>query len=477
MRTHTARLTSPRRSGGQALILALALLTLGVLALVQLYQAGQLVHEKTRLAHATDAAAYGGAVVQARALNFLALANRAQVAHQVALAHLVTLDAWASFGVTEAGRAAQGNPPAYLIGALFGARHGAAYAAALRAGTAAALRPALAQAMAEHDRVVHEVLWPAQQAVQQGLAEYRYRAMLSILQANFPGPGVAAEVGLDREPLHDDAADALVPALGRGADPLREWTLRGLQDHLFLAPRHHETRNTWMVSSRCPGLRHILRRRGATRLDESDNWWADDTQSYHALRSNRWIGCYYREYPMAWAETQLERRWNATELEHVENPRWTFADEPYWRWVQRQTGWQLQTGSSNPLANSWAVSQRRQQRGRGFGGMVDLRTSARHTPLRVAIRAHRPLSALRVAGGASQVRLAGKWLRPVWNLPGDQLASIAAAEIRFQPAGGDVRAWGSEAPPAHLFTPGWTARLVPVNALERERARQRQEVL
>ncbi|MGE4337173.1 MAG: hypothetical protein AB7E55_14515 [Pigmentiphaga sp.] len=451
---------------GQALVLGLFLLALASLAWIQLYQGGQLIHEKNRLVHATDAAAYSGAVVQARALNFLALANRAQVAHQVALAHLVTLDAWSAYGAHAAQRVAQGNPPAYLIGALFGPTHGAAYTAALGAGSEAAWRLALAEAIQAHDRLAHDVLWRAQLAVLESLPEVRGQVMQAVLQANFPAPGPAGEVRLDGRPLTDDLPGALAAGIGATATPLRDLVLQAVGDHPFLAPRHHETRNAWIVSSRCPGLRHILRRRGQTRLDADDGWWADDTQSYHALRSNRWIGCYYREYPMGWAETATAPDGKSSGLEHIETPPRDFAAEDFWRWVRRRTGWDLQTGTDNPLANSWAVADARRHHTRGFGGMVDFVDDRRSSSLRFAIRAFRPRAALAVAGGTSQVRMAPRWM-PVWALPGEQLAAIAAAETVF------VAALPGEAP--SLFTPGWHARLVPVRDEEREEARHRQE--
>ena len=98
--------------------------------------------------------------------------------------------------------------------------------------------------------------------------------------------------------------------------------------------------------------------------------------------------------------------------------------------------------------------------------MVDLAGEQRVSRLRFAIRAFRPHSALAVAGGASELRLASRWA-PAWALPGDQMAAIAAAETVF------VAAAAGEAP--SLFTPGWHARLVPVRAQEREEARRRQE--
>src|SRR3546814_7669572 len=76
---------------GQALPVALALAAVCGMALVALYNVGQTAAARVRLTHAADAAAYSGALAQARTLNLLAYINRTQVAHQVAMAPLVTL--------------------------------------------------------------------------------------------------------------------------------------------------------------------------------------------------------------------------------------------------------------------------------------------------------------------------------------------------------------------------------------------------
>src|SRR5690606_39193249 len=139
--------------GGQALPIVLALATIGGLGLVALYNVGQTAAARVRLTHAADAAAYSGALQQARALNLLAYINRAQVAHQVAMAHLVTLASWAQFGQAQSTRRTQGNPPASLISMLFGSAAGAAYARSSSTGDAV---PGLARAFQQHDHVVHQ---------------------------------------------------------------------------------------------------------------------------------------------------------------------------------------------------------------------------------------------------------------------------------------------------------------------------------
>jgi hypothetical protein len=105
---------------GQALPWGLALTSVAVFALVAVYNLGQVALARTRLTHATDAAAYSGAVVQARSLNMLAHVQRTQIAHQVAIAHLVTLGAWAQFVDTQSARYRRGNPPGFIVGRFLG---------------------------------------------------------------------------------------------------------------------------------------------------------------------------------------------------------------------------------------------------------------------------------------------------------------------------------------------------------------------
>ncbi len=86
-----------RKQHGQVLPMGLALVVLGLLGAFMLFNTGQLASEKMRLANAADAAAYSGALWQARALNYQAYANRAMVANQVAVAQAVSLQSWFTY--------------------------------------------------------------------------------------------------------------------------------------------------------------------------------------------------------------------------------------------------------------------------------------------------------------------------------------------------------------------------------------------
>ena len=115
---------------GQVLVLGMLLAATVSVSLVMLYNLGRTVESRSSLTHAADAAAYSGALEQARQLNFLAYVNRTQIAHQVAMAHLVTLGAGAQYLRTLAGQRNRNNPPMALISMLFGPDAGLAYAMA-----------------------------------------------------------------------------------------------------------------------------------------------------------------------------------------------------------------------------------------------------------------------------------------------------------------------------------------------------------
>lgn len=165
---------------GQALVLGMVIAAVGAASLVVLYNVGQTVEARSRLTHASDAAAYSGALIQARALNALAYVNRSQMAHQVAMAHLVTLGASAQYLDALQAQRRRGNPPASLIAMLFGADVGSAYQAAQSPSDAGGR---LARAFAQHDRVVHQVLEMAAREISGGLAAARDQAMRKVLAA------------------------------------------------------------------------------------------------------------------------------------------------------------------------------------------------------------------------------------------------------------------------------------------------------
>ena len=73
---------------GQVLPLALAVLIVACVMFFLVFNSGRAVNEKINLVNAADAAAYSGAQIAARHLNFMAYTNRAMVANEAAIGHL-----------------------------------------------------------------------------------------------------------------------------------------------------------------------------------------------------------------------------------------------------------------------------------------------------------------------------------------------------------------------------------------------------
>lgn len=419
-----------QRQQGQALVLGLLLLSVAMLAFLRYFSLGQVVAAKSRQTHALDAAAYSGALVQARALNTLAYINRSHVAHQIAMAHLVTLGSWAMLGGAQARQLTAGNPPAYLIGMMFGPAHGAAYQAARQAtgfDRMAQTQGELAQAYASHERDVRQVLLKSQSDIVDSVAQARLAAMLAVLAQNYPEAtaDVASRLSVDQ-----DNWPGYVSYVA-GQHYLRPYVLDLSHYYGFLSARNDTAYNNWSVDARCPGLRHQLRRRGNTELDAAGRWQSADTQSYHALRSNKWIGCYYREYAMGWAWIPSAAGQHMDQA-HVQDPPDDFSAQDFWRWVQEATDWDIVSGSDNPLANSKAVANRQRWQGGGLPAYLDIHRGAETLPLKFSVS---------------------------WQYPGPQgllVSTRSAAETFFDRP--QARSDG-RAETANLFHPYWQARL------------------
>lgn len=442
----------PPRCTGQALLPAVVLLAACGLAWAALYQVGQTAGARTRLTHAADAAAYSAALAQARALNLLAYVNRAQVAHQVAMAHLVTLAAWAQFSGTQAERRAMGNPPAYLLGTLFGTQALRGYLAA-QPTKDMALR--FAQRYAEHDALVHDTLQRAARRQMAQLPAQRTAMLRTVLQANYPE--FSGKAGAMQLRWLADTWSGFVHARPGASDTATQGLVRAAAARYdFLRPRDFTRRNAWIVQPRCPARRHELRRRGATHFDVRGRWSATDTLSYHALRHNRWIGCYYREYATGWG--LAGRRPAGTPVDRAPED---FSQQDFWRWVEQHTSWDIFSGNSNPLASSYATVSLVPAAARGLPDFHEVPHGRADAPLRLAIAVRQSAATLPLAAGRFGGAVFGS---------SDGLTVTSAAETFFarpQPRG-DGR---DEL--ATLFRPYWQARRAAVTEAERLAARSR----
>lgn len=84
----------PRAQHGQSIVLVMLFTGVLLLSVVLLYDTGQLSREKMELQNAADALAYSDAVLEARALNFIAYTNRAKVANEVFIGQLTAFETW-----------------------------------------------------------------------------------------------------------------------------------------------------------------------------------------------------------------------------------------------------------------------------------------------------------------------------------------------------------------------------------------------
>jgi hypothetical protein len=458
-------MTPSRRASGQAMPLALGLVALGALSLVILYNLGQTIAARTRLTHTADAAAYSGALVQARALNLIAYLNRAQIAHQVAMAHLVTLASWTQFGKTERERLLRGNPPGPLISMLFGPSHGRAYASAAAGSDAAALLRDFEQAHDRHDRLVHSVLAATTRATIDSMHATRQQAMQAVVHANYPEfkppatarDGSAARDRLAMDVLVDDWPGFVRRYAGNGRGAFRPMVLAATDRYGFLEPRIGTARNAWPVSSRCPTRRHELRRRGGTSLSREGAWRAIDTQSFHKLRSNKYIGCYFREYAMGWGKVDTRRVGADAQGDTgaVDAPA-DFSQQDFWRWVRQHTSWDIVNGVSNPLAYAYAIHGTAKWRGQGLPAYAEIPHQRAGRPARFVLRLAQPAPLLQTTDARSTVASPRGRLSYAGLLAEHDVGVTSAAETYFSrptPRKGQAEEL------ATLFRPYWQARL------------------
>ncbi|MFD4839893.1 hypothetical protein ACFWP0_20485 [Achromobacter sp. NPDC058515] len=462
MTTHP--LMAPIHQQGQALVLGTLVVAVAATSLVVLYNFGQTAEARGRLTHAADAAAFSGALEQARALNAIAYINRTQIAHQVAMAHLVTLGASAQYIQALQSQRSRGNPPASLIAMLFGPDMGLAYQAA-QAPSDAGSR--LARAFGQHDRIVHQVLEAAAREAVADLSASRERIMRKVLAANFPSGAQSSSVKLRL--LADGWPGYVERSVSTRKAGLRPATEAAVGRYGFLDSRSQTRRNAWMVDPRCPLHRHELRRRGSTWLGPDGRWGALDTQSYHALRSNRWIGCYFREYAMGWGTAQGEKSKAPEGLEYVDEPPADFSQEDFWRWVELSTSWDIFSGATNPMANSYAMASAQRWPGGGLPAYREVALARSRDPLRFAVAVSLEGAALKTTDADSAVAApVGLFRYAALGRTGAVRVS-SAAETYFsrpeRPADGRHEI-------ATLFRPYWQARLSAVTPQEAQQARR-----
>jgi hypothetical protein len=459
---------------GQVLPLGLILCATVLVAWVLSINLGRLVHSKASLLRATDAAVYSAAVAQARALNLHAYLNRAQLAQQIAMAHLITMASAQRYRANMAQRAMRLNPPVVLIGILFGPSYAAAYLAAKVGGLGDQVALAqISDAFSDHDEVIHRVIDQVRGEQIKRLSHARQHIVNQVLVNNVGASGstmlgaTMAELGL----VTTFTVDELPGFVSRFSSADARWQAllkRVSKQYGFLSDRHHTKRNFWAINIRCPLKRHELRRKGFTRLGANGTWTVQDTQSFHALRYNRIIGCYHREYPMGWALVSSTARVKSSQQlqSGVEAEPQNFSKKSFWRWVgdQGDAGWNIFSGGDNRLAGRWAATSEIRWNTQGVPSYTAL-TPKRKEALRLAIAVQQQ-SALIHTGTALEDKRFGGRLTLSQDDRIQRLHAEAAAQTYFAPP---EASRGPAAAP-NLFQPFWRARLIDVAEAKKQSA-------
>jgi hypothetical protein len=430
-RAEAARGGTARRQHGQVLALLLMLMAALLGSLLFVFNSGQVVSAKLRLVGAADAAAYSGAMAEARSLNFQSYMNRAIVANEVAVAQFVSLRSWSGYVRQLLQRAATLGTLVPPVGAVL--RSVAQVWKNVDRGLQRALP--LLESSASHWNV--DVL---------SSAEY-----LSDAQTAATVGGLARDVAAANVPSPGDAA------LGREfvATNIARWR-QYTENHARVGEQRSRLRNLVMDSrdgfSRSrdwtvgvPPL-VAVRKRGGTDLIGYDSWRGMDTL---AVREPSLFG--HRENPLAWNAAENRVRLAYARGEHGGSYR------------------------DNPRASGYAEDELRARN--SYAGLpayrdVRLGTGANRNrspaPLRFNVEVHQSGRTI----GTSDVIMNGaatfvpdenpKRVQPSYH--SGLVYALAAAQVYFRrPVGRADRKpeFGS------LFNPYWQARLAPVTRTER----------
>lgn len=422
---------------GQAIGLGLVLCGAALLAWLTMLELGQRIHDQSSLHRATDAAAYSAALMHARALNMHAYLNRAQLGHQLGMAHLIAVATASRYSAQLAIQARLRHPPPSLIGAFFGPQHATAYVAALRSGIGEQhSQHTFQHAFLRHERQVHQVLDQVRQLQLKNFERQREQAIHRMLIANVGHSGDAKkgdsleQLGLSVSIILDESKGFVVQQSANDA-LWRDFLTQVMSQHGFLSERRKTQRNVWLVNPRCPLKRHELRRRGRLQLGPDGQWLSDDSLSFHALRHNKLIGCYQREYPMGWAVLETNGTQHANQDQTAEIP--DLSKQAFWRWarMQRRGDWNIFNGRQNPLAQRYGQHARVEWASKGLGRYAQVAQGRERAPIRVALRVKQSIKS------------------------GQDIHSLATAQTYFDHP--DIK----KDRQANLFEPYWRATLIP----------------
>jgi hypothetical protein len=388
------------------------------LAFVAVFDTGQMMVAKLRLANATDAAAYSMAVWDARSLNFSAAMNRAVVANEAALAQSVSLRSWSAYmnrTLSNVGAVTRWLP--YLNAATEVLRR-------FWQGFDRGLQPSLGVAESMFSTAI-----PLLAGAQEIMLHSSEAGALSVMRETLAANDPLAEITTGGHALLLQGV-----AQARGFTSEYSGQRRARQRAVVLGSidgfvRQRNVRLSPLVVA--PIVR--FEKRGGTELLGFDQWRAVDTLSLHA-RSGLLLGRWRERTPIGWGAAANGGRSLA---------RGSFGA----------------ASRVNPRATRLAVASLRELRSyRGLAELSDLSAQSlqQDARRRWVIRTARRVDTLATARTALRITR-----QPATE---ERLFAMSAAEVRFERR--IARADG-RAERGSLYNPYWRARLSAVSGGER----------
>lgn len=436
------------RESGQALPLGIALLLAGVLTSIVLFNTGEVVDEKTRLANAADAAVYSGITWQARALNFNAYTNRAMVANQVAMAQAVSLQSWAEYARTTTGNLSTVLRPVPIAGQIAEVVNRIMsfiepIVSGLGSGILAVVDP-INSALSTAQEAMYLSAFIASPQIVDSVAEANDARITtdSAFSVAYLGNNLHdwSQFTDQFEPTDDTAMDERVAMINASTDP-------------FTESRSWEFFNHYMPVSPLLWLR--VERSGSTRLlrDEETGdteWKAIDTMSLNS-KLYYWFGRYHSvEAPIGYSLKYANDQEDSLEDCTVSGPN-RCED-----WFGRNQLGQRFARSVNRDLSGATYDPKTTTAYRGVRAYRSLSNEIRNENApRVLMRTELRLSTNDV-NDAHSLGVAPRSIEAISSAPEGVLSSVSSAEVFFNRPGDDSREEYASG-----YNPFWTVRLAP----------------
>ncbi|WP_227870848.1 hypothetical protein [Orrella marina] len=451
-----------RQQRGAIMVLAVLMMGVAVIAWQHRASLSQLLMTQQSLDQATAAAALGAAQWHARIMNAHAMLNRTEMAHQVAMAHLMTLASAWEMRRRMAQKVEQRDPPPSLIGSFFGKQYADAFTSSTKGKDANAMKD-LKKAFEHHDELLKIRLLQARRSLHKQLPVRTEAIVREILRRNL-GATRGADPKVSVQVVNAGGLPAKVRAV-QDSDRWQAWVDAVIERHEYLDARMDFKFAGSPFYPMCPWLKHVLVRRGETVIKADGNWSTEDTEAYHKVMPLPEY-CYFREYPMGWADLTVKhvgRR--SVGMNDDDDTQRTVIDVPEnfskvtFRGFVTSLGnaaWSLVYPFSNGMSRARSLVDSIQWKRTAYPVPYEL--PHQEADAIITIHTQIPLSTL--SGRAWRIRLAQKGLidaeRADWP---SYLRASAAATVEYDRFDGRS---GSTSERFSLLQPFWLARQVPV---------------